>query len=146
MWEKELEERITSLLKENHFQKHQIEDLSMAKDKSLDNVFTELISVIDAFDKAEAVIKERELDKSDDAQKAITRLMQAKKKLLQVFSANGVEVISYDENMFNVDTCSASETVPDAAHPDNYIVETIKPGYTRNGKVLRRADVVTVKN
>lgn len=146
MWEKELEERITSLLKENHSQKHQIEDLTMAKEKSLDDVFTELIGVVDAFDKAEAVIKERELDKSEDAQRAITRLLLAKNKLLRVFSDNGVEIISYVENMLNDDTCCASETVPDAAHPDNYIVETIKPGYTRNGKVLRRADVVTVKN
>lgn len=146
MWEKELEDRITSLLKENKSQKHQIEDLTKENAKSVDEVFTDLLGVIDAFDKAESIIKERELDKSDDAQKAITRLMQAKKKLLQIFASNGVEVIDYEDNMFNDDTCCAAETIPDASHPDNFVVETLKKGYMRNGKILRRAEVVMVKN
>ena len=136
MWELELENKLTSLLKENNAQKHQIEELKRTNNQELNSLFNSLLEVLDTFDKAEAVIKERELDKTEESQKAVKRLLLAKKKLEQIIAERGIEVITYENNMYDNNTCVSSETVPNPGHPNDYIVETIKKGYVLNGTVL----------
>lgn len=146
MWDNILEQKVTSLLKENNLQKHQIEKLESEKNQDIDQLFKELIIVVDVFEKSEKIIQERELDKSEEAQKAINRILLAKKKLLSVLENNGVKKIEFPDNMLDDDKCIVAETMPDANNPNNYVLEIIKNGYCREERVLRRAEVVIVKN
>jgi molecular chaperone GrpE (heat shock protein) len=48
--------------------------------------------------------------------------------------------------MSNDDSCTIVETDPDPSKQEGTIISIEKEGYTRNGHILRRAEVVTVKN
>lgn len=146
MWDNILEKKITSLLKENNLQKHQIEKLESERIQDMDNLFKDLIGVVDVFEKSEKIIQERELDKLEETQKAINRILLAKKKLLSVLENNGVKKIEFPDNMLDDDKCIVAETMPDTNHPNNFVLEIIKNGYYRAERVLRRSEVVIVKN
>jgi molecular chaperone GrpE (heat shock protein) len=105
-----------------------------------------LLTVIDVFEKSEKIIRERELDKSEDSQKAIKRILLAKNKLLNILENNNIRKIEFVNNILNSDKCTVSETMPDSSLPNDYILEILKDGYERNGILLRRAEVVIVKN
>ena len=140
MWDNILEKKITSLLKENNLQKHQIEKLESERIQDMDNLFKDLIGVVDVFEKSEKIIQERELDKLEETQKAINRI------LLSVLENNGVKKIEFPDNMLDDDKCIVAETMPDTNHPNNFVLEIIKNGYYRAERVLRRSEVVIVKN
>ena len=57
-----------------------------------------------------------------------------------------VKKIVFDDGMSNDDLCSVTDTEPDAEKPNGYILSIEKEGFTRNGHMLRRAEVVIVKN
>jgi len=63
---------------------NQIEELDKTQNKKIDEIFCEFLTVIDTFERAEQVIKERQLDENESAKKAINRLLNAKKKALFV--------------------------------------------------------------
>lgn len=48
--------------------------------------------------------------------------------------------------MINDDMCTTVETEPDASRKNGEIISVEKDGYTRNGHLIRRAEVVIVKN
>lgn len=146
MWDKELENKLTSLLKDNNIKERRIEELESLREKDLNAVFSELLTVIDVFEKSEKIIRERELDKSEDSQKAIKRILLAKNKLLNILENNNIRKIEFVNNILNSDKCTVSETIPDSSLPNDYILEILKDGYERNGILLRRAEVVIVKN
>lgn len=59
------------------------EQMKKQHEKELDDMCAEFLSVIDTFEKSEAIIKERGLDQEVNASKAIKRLLNAKKKPYQ---------------------------------------------------------------
>ena len=48
--------------------------------------------------------------------------------------------------MSHDDCCVITDTEPVSDKPDGYIISVEKDGYTRNGHLLRRAEVIIVKN
>ena len=54
--------------------------------------------------------------------------------------------ISFKDNLSNDDLCIVSDTEPDTEHPNGFILSIEKDGYLRHGKLLRRAEVIIVKN
>ena len=63
-------------------QKHKIEDLENEKETELDSIFKDLLSVIDAFDKADRRLAEQ-YSENEDIQKARRRFATQKKKFLK---------------------------------------------------------------
>lgn len=115
-------------------------------EKELDEVFKEFLSVLDTFEKSEAAIKERGLDQEENAQKAVKRVLNAKKKALSVLERFNVRKIEFGDGMVNDDFCTTVETEPDSSRKTGEIISIEKNGYTRNGHLIRRAEVVIVKN
>ena len=115
-------------------------------EKELDDIFAEVLTVIDTFQKSEAIIKERGLDQEENASKAIKRLLNAKKKALSVLEKFNVKKIEFYSGMVDDDLCTTVETEPDASRKNGEIISIEKDGYTRNGHLIRRAEVVIVKN
>lgn len=117
-----------------------------AHEKELDEIFVEVLSVIDTFQKSEAIIKERGLDQEETSSKAIKRLLNAKKKAIQVLEKFNVKKIEFPDGMVDDDVCTTVETEPDSTRKNGEIISVEKDGYTRNGHLIRRAEVVIVKN
>lgn len=126
--------------------KNEKELMEKKHDKDIDEIFVEFLSVIDTFEKSEAIIKERGLDQDENASKAIKRLLNAKKKALSALEKFNVKKIEFPEGVVDDDVCTTVETEPDSSRKNGEIITVEKDGYTRNGHLIRRAEVVIVKN
>ena len=141
-----IEQKLSEILKEKKDLSNLIEKNQREREQFLDEVFLDAISVLDAFSREEKVIEDHEWNQSEDSQKAIKRLLNAKKKLNTMLEKYDVKKIVFDDDMSNDDLCSVTDTEPDAEKPNGYILSIEKEGFTRNGHMLRRAEVVIVKN
>ena len=141
-----IEQKLSEILKDKKNLSNMIEENQRKKEQLLDEVFLDAISVLDAFSREEKVIEDHEWNQSEDSQKAIKRLLNAKKKLNSMLEKYDVKKIVFDDGMSNDDLCSVTDTEPDAEKPNGYILSIEKEGFTRNGHMLRRAEVVIVKN
>ena len=126
-------------------QKHKIEDLENEKETELDSIFKDLLSVIDAFDKADRRLAEQ-YSENEDFQKARKRFATSKKKLLEILNKNNVNEILFPDGLATLEDCQVEDTEPDSTKPNNTIISIEKAGYRRNGRLLRLAEVIVVKN
>lgn len=141
-----IEQQISDMLRNNKALSNQIEDNHRKEEQHLDEIFLDVISVLDAFSREEKVIEDHEWNQSEDSQKAIKRLLNAKRKLNTMLEKHDVKKMSFDDGMSNDDLCSVTDTEPDPEKPNGFIISIEKDGFTRNGHTLRRAEVVIVKN
>lgn len=126
-------------------QEHRIEDLEIAREKELDSIFRELLTVIDAFEKADSRLKERYPD-NKDISSARTRFATAKNKLKAILENNGIYEIQFPDGLVTLEDCQVEDTEPDASKPNDTIISIEKAGYRRKGRLLRRAEVIVVRN
>ena len=141
-----VEKKISEILKDKKDLSIKIEKNQRDNDQLLDEVFLEAISVLDVFSREEKIIEDKGWNLSDDSQKAIKRLLNAKKKLNTMLEKYNVQKITFENSMSHDDLCSIIDTEPDSENPNGFILSIEKEGYTRNGHLLRRAEVVIVKN
>ena len=141
-----IEQQISDMLRNNKALSNQIEDNHRKEEQRLDEIFLDVISILDAFTREEKVIEDHEWNQSEDSQKAIKRLLNAKKKLNTMLEKYDVKKMSFDDGMSNDDLCSVTDTEPDPEKPNGFIISIENDGFTRNGHTLRRAEVVIVKN
>lgn len=126
-------------------QRHIIENLENEKEKELDSIFKDLLTVIDAFDKADQRLTEQ-YPENEDVLKARKRFAISKKKLLEILNKNKVNEIQFSDGIATLEDCQVEDTEPDATKPNNTIVSIEKAGYRRNGRLLRLAEVIVIKN
>ncbi|MBD5358776.1 MAG: nucleotide exchange factor GrpE [Bacteroides sp.] len=141
-----IEEKMADSLRKIVTLQNEKEQAEKNHEKELDDIFSEVLTVIDTFEKSEAIIKERGLDQEENASKAIKRLLNAKKKALSVLEKFNVKRIEFETGMVDDDLCTTVETEPDSTRKNGEIISIEKDGYTRNGHLIRRAEVVIVKN
>jgi len=141
-----IKECITSLLRENLTVKNEHEETIKGQEKKIDEIFCEFLTVLDTFERAEQTIKERELDKDETTKKAINRLLNAKKKALGVLEKFNVQKIEFENNKSIEELCEVADTEPDPSRETGDIVSIEKQGYTRQGHLIRPAEVIIVKN
>lgn len=142
---KELEESIQNFQKLILEQDHKIEELETSKDRDLDNLYKDLITVIDAFNKADARLNEQ-FPENEEVAKSRKRFATAKNKLVEILNKNGVTEIEFPDGMATLEDCEIDDTEPDASKADDTIISIVSPGYRRNGRLIRLAKVVVVKN
>lgn len=126
-------------------QDHKIHDLETARERELDTIFQDLLTVVDAFDKADARLAEQYAD-SEDVTKARKRFATSKKKLVEILKKNEVEEIQFPNGIANIEDCQIVDTEPDSSKENDTIVSVEKAGFRRKGRLLRLADVIVVKN
>lgn len=139
-------EEITRLKKENLQKHNSIEELSLNHERQIDALLNDFISVIDAYEKAEAKIKEMELPEDASIQRVVKRLLQPKRTALSVLSKNGVTQIDIVGKSLNEDICTVVETEPDNEKENDTVLSIEKNGYIRGNRLIRRAEVVIVRN
>ena len=114
-------------------------------DDKVGDICKDFLQVLEQFEWAEATIHERGLDQSKISTSAITRMLTAKQKLLDVLGNYGVKKVTFPDGMANP-KANIVETVADPEKRDGQVVEIRRDGFFRKEKLLRPADVVVVKN
>ena len=143
---KEISNKVSELSRENLTLRNKLEKFEKSQDKRIDEIFCEFLTVIDTFERAEQIIREREMDKDENTKKAINRLLNAKKKALYVLEKFDVKRIEFENNKSVEELCEVSDTEPDSNRETGDIVSIEKQGYTRQGHLIRPAEVIIVKN
>lgn len=141
-----IETEITRLKQDNLKQKNTIEESSLDHERQIDALVSDVITIIDAFEKAEVKVKEMGLTEDENAQKAIKRMLQPKKMALSVLAKYNVTRIDLDGKPMNADTCIVVDTEPDADKEEGTVLSIEKNGYQRGNRLIRRAEVIIVRN
>lgn len=100
----------------------------------------ELLPVLDSFD--QALPDEGEPQDAGDSKDFAAGILLVKKKLLDVFAKNGVEVIDSKGQPFDPNLHQAIQKVEDASVAVETVSEQYQKGYTLNGRLVRPAMVV----
>ena len=82
-------------------------------------MFKDLLSVVDAYEKAEARLDEQYSD-NEAVIKAKKRFSTSKKKLMEILRKNGVSEIQFPDGYAKMDDCQIVETEPDATKRERY--------------------------
>lgn len=141
-----IEAEITKIKKENLQQKNEKEELSLNHERMIDALISDFVGVIDAYEKAESKIKEMGLSEDENVQKVIKRMSQPKKVALSVLSKHNVSRIDLDGKIMDENTCTVVDTEPDSEKEDGYVLSIEKDGYVRGDRLIRRAEVIIVRN
>lgn len=141
-----LESEITEIKRKNLKQKNDIEEITISNERQIDNLINDFIQVVDAFEKAEVKVKETGLADDENAAKAIKRMLQPKKVVLSVLSKYNVNQIDLDGKIIDENLCTVVDTEPDPDKDDGFIVSIEKNGYVRGDRLIRRAEVIVVRN
>lgn len=141
-----IEEKISSLLRENQIVKNEQEETLKDQERKIDDIFCEFLTIVDTFERAEQTIVEKGWVQDENAQRAVNRLLNAKKKALHVMEKFNVKKIEFENNHSVEDLCSVADTEPDPSRQTGDIISIEKEGYLRNGHLIRRAEVIIVRN
>lgn len=131
-----IEAEITRLKQDNLKQKNTIEESSLDHERQIDALVSDVITIIDAFEKAEVKVKEMGLTEDENAQKAIKRMLQPKKMALSVLAKYNVTRIDLDGKPMNADTCIVVDTEPDADKEEGTVLSIEKNGYQRGNRLI----------
>jgi molecular chaperone GrpE (heat shock protein) len=142
----QIETEITQIKKENLKQRNDIEELTLCKERQLDTLINDVIQIIDAYEKSETKIKESGLCEDENAQKAVKRMLQPKKVILSILSKYNVSQIDLDGKIVDDNICTVIETEPDPNKEDGTVISIEKNGYMRGDRLIRRAEVIVVRN
>ena len=141
-----LESEITEIKRKNLKQKNDIEEITISNERQIDTLINDFIQVVDAFEKAEIKVKETGLADDENAAKVIKRMLQPKKVVLSVLSKYNVNQIDLDGKIIDENLCTVVDTEPDPDKDDGFIVSIEKDGYVRGDRLIRRAEVIVVRN
>ena len=141
-----IEAEITRLKKENLKQKNEIEESAIEHERQIDALVSDLITIVDAYEKAETRVKERGLTEDENAQKAIKRMLQPKRMAMSVLAKYNVSQIDLDGKPMDADICTVVGTEPDTEKEDGTVLSIEKNGYLRGDRLIRRAEVIIVRN
>lgn len=141
-----VQDEITQLKKDNLKKKNDIEELLLNYERQIDSLLNDFISVVDAYEKVEIKIKDMDLPEDEIIQKVVKRMMQPKKTALSVLSKHGVSQIDIIGKSLNEDLCTVTETEPDSEKENDIVLSIEKNGYKRGERLIRRAEVIIVRN
>lgn len=141
-----IEAEITQIKQENIRLKNNIEEVSLEHERKIDALILEIIQIVDAYDKAETVVKERGYYDDETAIKAIKRMLQPRKIVLAILSKYNVSQIEIEGKVIEEDLCTVVDTEPDSTKEDGLVISVEKAGYIRGERLIRRAEVIIVRN
>ena len=141
----DVREYVRKSLNENIELNNWISTQAKVSDDKIGEICKDFLQVLEQFEWAENAIHERGLDQSKISTSAITRLLTAKQKLLEVLSNYGVQMVTFDDGMVN-SKANIVETVVDPEKRDGLVISVKRDGFYRKDKLLRPAEVIVVKN
>lgn len=142
----EVFQEITQLKQDFLKLRNKNEEDSIAHERQIDSIINEIIQIIDTFEKSENKIKESGLLEDENAQKTFKRMLQPKRVALALLAKYDVSQIDLDGKLVDDNICTVVDTEPDPDKEDGFVISIEKNGYLRGERLIRRAEVVVVRN
>lgn len=142
----QIETEITEIKKANLQLKNDLEQKSLDNDRQIDALINDIIQIVDAYEKSETKVKEMGLMDDENAQKGIKRMLQPRKVALSILSKYNVAQIDLDGKLMDENTCTVVDTELDSEKEDGFVLSVEKNGYVRGDRLIRRAEVIVVRN
>jgi len=145
-----LKSQLTQIIVEN-FQsnnhlKNAIEQKENEKQDLLKDLSLKIIDVIDSFENSEEWVTENELNKVDEAKRAVSKFKIVHRKLVGLLREYGITKIEFPDNRLIVGLCEVVETEADSQKKNDEIISVIRNGYIRGKELIRPAQIIVVKN
>ena len=118
-----------------NFRKRTERDRSEEGRRGVERMITDLIPVLDAFDRA---LQAHDDPAYEEYRKGVTLI---RKQLWDVLARHGVQRVDAAGKMFDPHVHQAIERVESTEFPDGFIVDVFQDGYIFHGRVLRPAIV-----
>ena len=142
----QIETEITEIKKANLQLKNDLEQKSLDNERRFDALINDIIQILDAYEKSETKDKEMGLMDDENVQKGIKRMLQPKKVALSILSKYNVAQIDLDGKLMDENVCTIVDTEPDSEKEDGLVLSVEKNGYVRGDRLVRRAEVIVVRN
>ena len=142
----QIETEITEIKKANLQLENDLEQKSLDNERRFDALINDIIQILDAYEKSETKVKEMGLMDDENAQKGIKRMLQPKKVALSILSKYNVAQIDLDGKLMDENVCTIVDTEPDSEKEDGLVLSVEKNGYVRGDRLVRRAEVIVVRN
>ena len=142
----DLRDEIKRLCDENKKMANWSSSQKDSNDNLVSDVCKEFLQVLESFEWAEATIHERGLDQSRISTSAISRLLTAKTKLMEVLEHYGVYRVTFENGKYDASKAKIVGSVVDNDKEDGTVARIEKDGFIRNDKLLRMVEVTIVKN
>ncbi len=142
----DLRDEIKRLCDENKKMANWSSSQKDSNDNFVSDMCKDFLQVLESFEWAEATIHERGLDQSRISTSAISRLLTAKTKLLEVLEHYGVYRVTFENGKYDASKAKIVGSVVDNDKEDGTVARIEKDGFIRNDKLLRMAEVTIVKN
>lgn len=137
---------ITQLKQEYLKLKNKNEEDALNHERQIDTLINEIIQIIDAFEKSENKVKESSLCDDENTQKVVKRMLQPKKMVLALLAKYDVSQIDIGGRLVDDNICTVVDTEPDPDKEEGLVISIEKNGYLRGGRLIRRAEVIVVRN
>ena len=137
---------ITQIKQDNLKLRNEKEEEALSHERQIDSLIGEIIQVIDAFEKSETKVKDSGLCDDENVQKAVKRMLQPKKVALALLAKYNVSQIDLDGKLVDDNICAVIDTEPDPDREDGFVISIEKNGYMRGERLIRRAEVIVVRN
>ncbi len=142
----ELQNILTSHLKEINRLKNDVESKETEKQDLFKDIILGIIDVIDAHEIVEEDLIERGMDKNDENARIIKRYKTVQKKTLNLLNKYDVTKLEYPENKLIVGFSKILYTEPDSLRKNDEIIAVVRNGYIRGEELIREAELIVVKN
>jgi molecular chaperone GrpE (heat shock protein) len=107
-----------------------------------------IFEILDALENIEESVRARENEFDKAARRLVKNIRSVHKKLIRLLKANDIVRIEFPDNMARIESCKVVDTEESHTLENETVLSVVKNGYMRkdNGKVLRKAEVITVLN
>lgn len=142
----ELENIITSILKENNFLKNEIEKKEFQKNDLLKQFALNIIEVLDSFKQIEERVYGKGFNNNEDVIKTMNRYKNIEKKIMQILKINGITKIDFPDNKLIFGLCEVIDTECNGERENDEIISVVRDGFIKGKELIRSAQVIVVKN
>ena len=142
----QLTQIIIENLQSNNHLKNAIEQKENEKQDLLKDLSLKIIDVIDSFENSEEWVTENELNKVDEAKRAVSKFKIVHRKLVGLLREYGITKIEFPDNRLIVGLCEVVETEADSQKKNDEIISVIRNGHIRGKELIRPAQIIVVKN
>ena len=142
----DIREEIKKMYEENIQLNNWISTQEQSNDNQVGEICKDFLKVLEAFEWAEDTIHERGLDQSRISTGVIQYMLTAKTKLLEVMERYGVKKVEFPNHAMDASKAQIVGTEPDDEKEEGSVLRIKRDGFMRKDKLLRKADVILVKN
>ncbi len=139
-----IEAYFTKFQKEIVELKHELSAEKMRFHNSEQSLLIELFETIDAMENLLENLKQKEQDKT--IKRVIKNIQSIQKKMFRILTERDIHKIEFPDNLAKFGFCKVVDTEINPELPEKTIVKTVKIGFQQKDKILRPAEVITIKN